>query len=45
MLDLGPFNIIQPDKESYLKRKSSYKKANSLKSIETLDILSSLTSN
>lgn len=45
MLDMGPFNIIQPDQESYLKRKSSYKKANSLKSIETLDILSSLPSN
>lgn len=45
ILDMGPFNIIQPNKESYLKRKSSYKEAKNLKSIETFDILSSLTNN
>lgn len=43
MHDMGPFNIIQPDKKSYLKRKSNYKQLEGLKSIETSDILSLLT--
>ncbi len=45
MLDMGPFNIIQPDKESYMKRKSNYKEVKNLESIETTDVLSSLTKN
>lgn len=45
MLDMGPFNVIQPDREVYLKRKSNYKKVKNLESIETSDVLSSLTKN
>lgn len=44
MLDMGPFNIIQPDREVYLKRKANYKQVENFKSTEVLDILSSLIS-
>lgn len=45
MLDMGPFNIIQPDRESYLKRKSNYIEVKNVESIETIDVLSSLSNN
>lgn len=43
MIDVGPFHIIQPNKEFYLKRKSSYKKAKNFKSLKNADILASLS--
>lgn len=42
MINIGPFNILQPNKKAYLERKSNYEKANYLKLIEASDILASL---
>ena len=42
MLNVGPFNIIQPNKDAYFKRQSNYRKAKQLSPISTSDILSSL---
>ncbi len=42
MLNVGPFNIIQPNKDAYFKRQSNYRKAKQLSPMSTSDILSSL---
>lgn len=43
MLDIGPYYIIQPDKESFLQRQTNYNDAKSLKFVENPNILSGLT--
>lgn len=42
MFDVGPFNIIQPNHATYLRRKSNYKMSDNFKSKKVSDILSSL---
>lgn len=42
MIDIGPFNIIQPNKKTYLGRRSNYEKAKHLQPKESTDILASL---
>lgn len=42
MIDIGPFNIIQPNKKNYLERNSNYEKVKLLKYKESRDILASL---
>lgn len=42
MIDVGPFYVIQPNKKTYLGRRSSYEKAKYLQPKEPTDILASL---
>lgn len=42
MIDIGPFNIIQQNKEDYLNRRSNYKKAKELDLMDISDIISLL---
>ena len=42
MIDVGPFNIVQSNRENYLNRLSNYEKAKDLKSADVYDIVSLL---
>lgn len=42
IIDVGPFYIIQPNKKTYLGRRSNYEKAKHLQPKESTDILASL---
>lgn len=43
MIDIGPFNIIEPTKEHFLKRRTNYKEVKDFESIEKKDVLDSLS--